>query len=66
MLKVGITYSPSTDLFTSGSAQTSILLLELFKELSTPELNYDITLIDTKTSDIDWWPDFPRYDNVTL
>ena len=64
MLKVGITYSPSTDLFTSGSAQTSILLLELFKELS--ELNYDITLIDTKTSDIDWWPDFPRYENVTL
>lgn len=66
MLKVGITYSPSTDLFTSGSAQTSILLLELFKELSTPELNYDITLIDTKTSDVDWWPNFPRFDNVTL
>jgi len=64
MLKVGITYSPSTDLFTSGSAQTSILLLELFKELS--ESNYDITLIDTKTSDVDWWSDFPRYENVTL
>jgi GR25 family glycosyltransferase involved in LPS biosynthesis len=64
MLKVGITYSPSTDLFTSGSAQTSILLVELFKELS--ESNYDITLIDTKTSDVDWWPDFPRYENVTL
>ena len=66
MLKVGITYSPSTDLFTSGSAQTSILLVELFKELSTSDLNYDLTLIDTKTSDIDWWSDFPRIENVTL
>jgi GR25 family glycosyltransferase involved in LPS biosynthesis len=63
MLKVGITYNPSVNLFTSGSAQTSILLVELFKKM---ESNYDITLVNKTSSDNDWWSDFPRMENVTL
>jgi GR25 family glycosyltransferase involved in LPS biosynthesis len=63
MLKVGITYNPSVDLFISGSAQTSILLVELFKKMGS---QYDITLINKTSSDIDWWSNFPRMENVTL
>ena len=63
MLKVGITYNPSVDLFISGSSQTSILLVELFKNMGS---NYDITLINKTSSDIDWWCNFPRMENVTL
>ena len=60
-LKVGITYNPTVDLFMSGSAQTSVLLVELFKKMG-----YDISLINTKISDNDWWPNFPHIENVTL
>lgn len=61
MLSIGITYSPTIELFTSGSNQTSILLAELFKQF-----NYKVTLIDTKSSDIDWWPDFPHIEDISL
>lgn len=61
MLTIGITYNPSADLFTSGVNQVSILLVELFKQL-----NYDVTLIDTKSSDNLWWNDYPRIENITL
>jgi len=61
MLSIGITYSPTIDLFTSGSNQTSILLAELFKQLG-----YKVTLIDTKSSDVEWWLDFPHIENISL
>ena len=61
MPTIGITYNSNADLITSGSNQTSILLTELFKEL-----DYDVTLIDTKNSDTDWLKDFPKISNVTL
>lgn len=61
MLHIGITYNPSEDLFTSGSNQTSILLLELFQQL-----NYNVALIDVKSSENNWWKDFPQPSNITL
>ena len=61
MVRIGITYNAAIDLFMSGSAQTSILLVELFKKVG-----YDVTLINTKISDNDWWPNFPYFENVTL
>ena len=32
MLRIGITYNPSLDLFYSGANQTSVILFELFKQ----------------------------------
>jgi GR25 family glycosyltransferase involved in LPS biosynthesis len=61
MLNIGITYNPSDELFTSGSNQTSILLLELFQKLNT-----NVTLIDVKSSENEWWTNFPKPDNLTL
>jgi GR25 family glycosyltransferase involved in LPS biosynthesis len=61
MLNIGITYNPSDDLFTSGSNQTSILLVELFQTLQ-----YNVTLVNTKSSDDTWWKDFPKIQNITL
>lgn len=60
MLHIGIAYNPSIDLPTSGYNQTSILLVELFQRL-----NFKVSLISIKDS-TDWWPDFPRFDNVTI
>jgi GR25 family glycosyltransferase involved in LPS biosynthesis len=61
MLTIGITYNPTIDLYTSGSNQTSILLAELFKQLHNK-----VTFIDTTSSDIEWWPDFPVIDGISL
>ena len=61
MVRIGITYNAAIDLFMSGSAQTSVLLVELFKKVG-----YDVTLINTKISDNNWWPNFPYFENVTL
>lgn len=59
MPSIGITYNPNVELITSGSNQTSILLTELFKELQ-----YDVTLIDTKNSDNNWLQDLPQIPNI--
>jgi hypothetical protein len=59
MLELGITYNPTNELFTSGYNQTSLVLTELFQELG-----YNITLINIKDSDKDWWDDFPRPVNI--
>ena len=54
MLKVGITYNPTTSLFYSGANQAAILLSELFTKL-----NCEITFVDYTNSDAKWWEDFP-------
>jgi GR25 family glycosyltransferase involved in LPS biosynthesis len=59
--KVGITYNPTIPLFYSGANQTSLLLAELFTELK-----YDVTFVNTKISDDDWWSDYPLLENITL
>lgn len=59
--KVGITYNPTIPLFYSGANQTSLLLAELFTALQ-----YDVTLVNTKLSDNEWWYDYPQPDNITL
>jgi GR25 family glycosyltransferase involved in LPS biosynthesis len=61
MNRVGITYNPSIDLVSSGSNQTAILLYELFKAL-----NYEVVLLNIKSTDYDWWDTFPKYDNIKL
>jgi GR25 family glycosyltransferase involved in LPS biosynthesis len=61
MLNIGITYNPSDELFTSGSNQTSILLLELFQKL-----HCNVTLVDVKSSDNEWWNNFPKPSNITF
>jgi alpha(1,3/1,4) fucosyltransferase len=62
MSKVGITYNPSVDLLSSGHNQTAILLCELFRELG----GYNITLINIKNTEDEWWSDFPKYDTINL
>ena len=45
MLRIGITYNPSLDLFYSGANQTSIILFELFKNF-----DYKVVLVDSKNT----------------
>jgi len=45
MLRIGITYNPSLDLFYSGANQTSIILFELFKNF-----DYKVILVDSKNT----------------
>ncbi len=61
MNRVGITYNPSIDLLSSGSNQTAILLYELFRAL-----HCDVVLLNVKTSDVDWWDTFPKYNDIKL
>lgn len=61
MLQIGITYNPSINLFYSSSNQTSLLLTELFKQLG-----YNVSLVNSKNTDIEWWSDYPKIEGVTL
>ena len=45
MLRIGITYDPSIELFYSGTNQTSIILFELFKNF-----DYKVVLVDSKNT----------------
>lgn len=60
-IKVGITYNPTIPLFYSGANQTSLLLAELFNKFK-----YDVTLVNTKPVDDNWWSDYPKPDNIQL
>jgi GR25 family glycosyltransferase involved in LPS biosynthesis len=58
-MRIGITYNPSINLFLSGFNQTAIVLARLFVKL-----NYDVTLVDSKNSDSEWWPEINKLSDV--
>ena len=58
MLRIGITYNPSIDLFYSGANQTALLLVELFKQF-----RYEVILIDAKNTGA---KNIPCIDNIIL
>jgi GR25 family glycosyltransferase involved in LPS biosynthesis len=49
-MRIGIIYNPSINLFLSELNQTALLLSELFLKL-----NIEVTLIDFKNCENDWW-----------
>jgi GR25 family glycosyltransferase involved in LPS biosynthesis len=61
MLRIGVTYNPSKNLFYSGSNQTALVLYELFSKLK-----YEVLLIDSKNGDDDWWSDYPKPEGLVV